>query len=230
MKTIGLIGGVSWESTSEYYRLFNEGARDRLGGDHSARLAMYSLDFDPIAKDQHAGNWDAVTSTLVDAARRVEAAGAELLLIGANTLHLSAKEVADAVDIPLVHIAQATGSRIAADGLKKVGLLGTRFTMEGDFISGPLAESFGLESIVPDEPGRAEVHRIIYDELVKGVIDDASRQNMLQIIAELKNRGAQGVVLGCTELSLIVDPDDSPLPAYDTVACHVSAALDLALG
>jgi len=229
MRLIGLIGGMSWESSAAYYRLLNEGARARLGPTASARCLFWSFDFAEIEALQHAGDWDGLTARMVDAARRLEAAGAELLLICTNTMHRMAPEVQGAVGVPLVHIADATAERIVAAGLRRVGLLGTAFTMEQDFYKGRLRDAFGLEVIVPGAADRATVHRIIYDELVAGRVEPASRDAYRAVIARLVASGAEAVILGCTEIMLLVGQEDSPVPIFDTTALHAAAALDRAL-
>jgi aspartate racemase len=229
MRMIGLIGGMSWESSAAYYRLLNEGARARLGPTASARCLLWSFDFAEIEALQHAGDWDGLTARMVDAARRLEAAGAELLLICTNTMHRMAPAVQGAVGVPLVHIADATAERIVAAGLRRVGLLGTAFTMEQDFYKGRLRDAFGLEVIVPEAADRATVHRIIYDELVAGRVEPASRDAYRAVIARLVASGAEAVILGCTEIMLLVGQEDSPVPIFDTTALHAAAALDRAL-
>lgn len=229
MKTIGLIGGMSWESTAVYYRLLNEGVKEHLGGLHSAEIVMVSVDFEPIEKLQHAADWAGAARVLIEAARRVEAGGADFLLICANTMHRLADDVADAVGIPLLHIADATADAVRAEGLKRVGLLGTRFTMEEDFYKGRLTEQHGLEVMVPDERDREIVHRIIYDELCLGEIRDASRQEFIRIIEGLTTRGTQGIILGCTEIPLLVGDDDVWVQLFDTTAIHAQKAVALAL-
>lgn len=225
MRLIGLIGGMSWESSAAYYRLLNEGARARLGPTASARCLLWSFDFAEIEALQHAGDWDGLTARMVDAARRLEAAGAELLLICTNTMHRMAPEVQGAVGVPLVHIADATAERIVAAGLRTVGLLGTAFTMEQPFYRARLAERFGLEVIVPDDAGRAEVHRIIYDELVRGIIRPESKARYAEVIGRLTDAEAEAIILGCTEIMLLVDQADSPVPLFDTTAIHAAAAV-----
>lgn len=229
MRMIGLIGGMSWESSAEYYRLLNEGARARLGATASARCLLWSFDFAEIEVLQHASDWSRLTELMVDAARRLEAAGADLLLICTNTMHRMASGVQSTVRIPLIHIADPTAERIVTAGLRKVGLLGTAFTMEQDFYKGRLTERYGLEVIVPDDADRATVHRIIYDELVAGRIESSSREAYRAVIARLVGAGAQAVILGCTEIMLLVGQEDSPVPIFDTTAIHAAAALDQAL-
>ena len=229
MKTIGLIGGMSWESSATYYRLLNEGVRDQLGPTASARCILWSFDFAEIEALQHAGDWRGLTARMVDAARRLEVAGAEALLICTNTMHRMADEVQAAVGVPLVHIADPTAARIRADGHRRVALLGTAFTMEQDFYKGRLAARHGLEVMVPDAADRAVVHRVIYDELVAGKVLSASRDAYRAVIARLVERGAEAVILGCTEIMLLVGPEDSAVPIYDTTALHAAAAVELAL-
>ncbi|WP_407987315.1 aspartate/glutamate racemase family protein [Kitasatospora sp. CMC57] len=229
MKVIGLIGGMSWESSAEYYRLLNELTRERLGGLHSARCVLWSVDFAEIEQLQVAGEWDAAGSVLADAARSLEAAGAELLLICTNTMHKVADQVAAAVDVPLLHLADAAALAVRSAGLGRVGLLGTAFTMEQSFYRDRLA-SHGLEVLTPDAPGRALVHRVIYEELCLGVIREESRAAYRSVIAELVVRGAEGIVLGCTEIELLVSPADSPVPVFATTRLHAEAAVAAALG
>lgn len=229
MRMIGLIGGMSWESSAVYYRLLNEDAHTRLGPTASARCLLWSFDFAEIEALQHAGDWDGLAARMMDAARRLEAAGAELLLICTNTMHRMAPEVQAAVGIPLIHIADATAQQIVAAGLRRVGLLGTAFTMEQDFYKGRLRDAFGLEVIVPEAADRATVHRIIYDELVAGRVEPASREAYRAVITRLVASGAEAVILGCTEIMLLVGQDDSPVPVFDTTALHAAAALDRAL-
>ena len=229
MKTIGLIGGMSWESTIPYYRLINEAVRERLGGLHSARLVLHSVDFAEIEQLQRAGEWDAAGAILAQAARGLEAAGAELLLIGANTMHKVAPAVAATVRIPLLHVADATAAAVKAAGLDTVGLLGTRFTMEQAFYVERL-QQHGLTVIVPEADARALVHRVIYEELCRGRILDASRAAYREVMAALVAQGAQGIVLGCTEIALLVDAGDASVPLFDTTRLHAITAVDWALG
>ncbi len=229
MKIIGLIGGMSWESSAEYYRIINQRVRDARGPTASARCLLYSFDFSEIAALQNAGEWGALTARMVKAAQTLETAGAEMLLICTNTMHLMASDVAAAVAIPLLHIAGPAGQAITAAGLRKVGLLGTAFTMEQDFYRGYLAEHHSLEVIVPEAEDRATVHRVIYDELVAGRIEPASREAYRGVIARLAARGAQAIVLGCTEIMLLVGPEDSPVPMFDTAQLHAEAAVTAAL-
>jgi len=224
VRTIGLLGGMSWESTAEYYRLANETVRDRLGGLHSARLVLHSVDFAEIAALQAAGRWDEAGQVLGQAAKGLEAAGAELVLICTNTMHLVADDVQAAVSIPLLHIVDSTADAVRAAGLARVGLLGTRFTMEQPFYRDRMA-GHGVELVVPEEADRAEVHRVIFDELCVGVVRDESREAYRAAIRRLVDAGAQGIVLGCTEIELLVGPGDSPVPLFPTTRLHVEAAL-----
>ena len=229
MKTIGLIGGMSWESSLEYYRTVNERVRDRLGGLHSARCVMYSFDFDEIESLQHRGAWDEATRRMIDAARALERAGADFVVICTNTMHMMAADVEAAIGIPLLHIADATAGRIKAQGLRTVGLLATRFTMEQDFYKGRLIEKHGLEVLVPPAEDRQLVHDVIYNELCRGQIRDESRQCFQQLIRRLADEGAAGVILGCTEIGLLIKQADSPVPLFDTAVIHAEAAADFAL-
>ena len=228
MKTIGLLGGMSWESTLRYYRLINEATRARLGGLHSAPIAMVSVDFAPIEVLQHQGDWDALARELEAAAKRIESAGADLLLICTNTMHKVADDVAAAVRIPLLHIADATADVIESVGHSTVGLLGTRFTMEEDFYRGRL-EARGIRVVTPAEPDRAVVHRVIYEELCQGTVSDESRERYLEIIDRLAAGGAEAVIAGCTEIGMLVKPDDTELPLFDTTGIHARAAVSAAL-
>ena len=229
-KIIGMLGGMSWASSAEYYRLINEGVRDRLGGLHSARCLMWSFDFDDIAVLQRSDRWDAAAALMIEAAQRLERGGADFLIICTNTMHKAYGQLQAAVDLPLLHIADPTAERIKAAGLRRVGLLGTAFTMEQDFYKGRLADEHGLDVLVPDAEDRATVHRIIYDELVKGRIEAASRAACRGVIERLVAAGAEAVILGCTELVLLVTPADSPVPLFDTTGLHAAAAVELALG
>jgi amino-acid racemase len=229
-RVIGLIGGLSWESSAEYYRIINEAVRARLGGLRSARCLMWSFDFGEIEALQHAGRWDDATAQMIDAARRLERGGADVVLICSNTMHRMADEIAAAVAIPLLHIADPTAERIRAQGLTCVGLLGTAFTMEQDFYRGRLRQRFDLDVLVPDDAGRAFVHRVIYEELVRGIVQPDSRDAYRDVIAKLVARGAQAIILGCTEIMLLVKPEDSAVPLFDTTTIHAEAAVDFALG
>jgi aspartate racemase len=229
MKTIGLLGGMSWESTVPYYRLVNEVVKERLGGLHSARIVLYSVDFHDIERLQHAGDWDAAGRLLADAARCLEAAGAGFLVLCTNTMHKVAGAIEAAVRIPLLHIADPTSVAIKAAGYSKVGLLGTRFTMEEDFYKERLRAKHGLEVLVPHADERDIVHRVIYDELCRGRIVPGSRLEYRRIIAGLAGQGAQALILGCTEISLLVSQDDSGVPLFDTTSIHARSAAEYAL-
>jgi len=229
MKTIGLIGGMSWESTLGYYKLINEAVRQRLGGLHSARLVLYSVDFHDIERLQHAGDWDAAGELLADAARSLAAAGADFIVLCTNTMHKVAPAIESAARIPLLHIADPTAAEIVRAGHAKVGLLGTRFTMEQAFYRERLHERHGLEVIVPDAADRDTVHRIIYDELCLGDVRPESREAYRRIMRDLVARGAQAIILGCTEISLLVGAADADVPLFDTTALHAEAAVDAAI-
>jgi aspartate racemase len=227
---IGLIGGLSWESSAEYYRIINREVRRRLGGVHSARSLMWSVDFGEIERLQHQGDWDTLTEEMKDAAIRLERGGADFVLICSNTMHRLAGAVTEAINIPLLHIADPTAQKIKEAGLKKVGLLGTAFTMEQDFYKGRLRDLFGLDVLVPPERDRRVVHDIIYQELVAGKILSESRAAYRKIIAGLIAQGAQAIILGCTEIMLLVSEEDSAVPLFDTTTIHAIAAVDRALG
>ncbi len=229
MKTIGLLGGMSWESSIEYYRIVNQTARDRLGPLHSAKIVMVSVDFSEIETLQHEGRWDEAAVILIDAARRIERGGADFLVICTNTMHKLAGQIGDAIGIPIVHIADATAAAIKRRGITTVGLLATRFTMEEDFYKGRLSEAHGIEVLVPDEAGRDEVHRVIYEELCAGRIEPASRARYLEIIEGLVARGAEGIVFGCTEVGLLLKAPDVSVPVFDTTEIHAIAAVERAL-
>lgn len=229
MKIIGLLGGMSWESSAEYYRIINQLVRERLGGLHSARCLMWSFDFAEVEALQHTGRWDDATALMIEATRRLERGGADVVVICTNTMHRMADAVQAAIGIPILHIADPTAERIQAAGLGRVGLLGTAFTMEQDFYKGRLVSRHGLEVLVPEEADRAAVHRIIYDELVQGRVEPASRAAYREIIARLVDRGAEAIILGCTEIMLLVKPEDSPVPLFDTTAIHAEAAVEYSL-
>ncbi|TVQ22735.1 MAG: aspartate/glutamate racemase family protein [Spirochaetaceae bacterium] len=230
MRTIGLIGGMSWESSLEYYRIINEEVKRRLGGLHSASCLLYSFDFAPLERMQHDARWDDIADEMASAARRLEAGGAELVLLCTNTMHKVANAIYDSVSIPFIHIADPTAGAIRADGIDRVGLLGTRFTMEDGFYVDRLRSLYGVEAVVPSPADREAVHRVIYDELCVGSATDESRARFRAVIAALVADGAQGVILGCTEIGLLVGPADSPVPLYDTTRLHAQAAVELALG
>jgi aspartate racemase len=228
MLTIGMLGGMSWESSAYYYRLVNQLVRDRLGGLHSARCVVYSVDFADIEHLQNTGQWEQAGRLLGQAAAAVQAAGADLLLLCTNTMHKVADQVQAAVSIPLLHLADATADAVTAAGLHTVGLLGTAFTMEQDFYRDRLTRH-GLRVIVPEPDDRAEVHRIIYDELCLGDVREASRQTYRMVIDRLVRSGAQGIILGCTEIELLISPADSPVPVFPTSRLHVEAAVNAAV-
>ena len=230
MKTIGLIGGMSWESSVEYYRIINEAVRDRLGGVHSGKSLMLSVDFAEIETLQKDGRWDEATQAMIQAAQQLEAGGAQCVLICANTMHKMADEVQAAVDIPLIHIADATAAAVKKQGLHKVGLLGTRYTMEEDFYKGRLAQKHGLEVLIPGVDDRTVIHNVIYDELVVGKVNPASKLAYLRIMDKLVAQGVQCILLACTEIGMLVQQPDSSLPLFDTTPIHALAAVDFALG
>ncbi|WPN32910.1 aspartate/glutamate racemase family protein [Pseudomonas sp. P5_109] len=229
MRTIGLIGGMSWESSAEYYRLINQQVRERLGPLRSATLLMYSVDFGPVEQAQHAGRWDDAALILVDAAQRLQAGGADCVVLCTNTMHKVAGQIQAAIDIPFLHIADPAAQAAVEAGALKVGLLGTAFTMEQEFLKERLAAR-GLTVLVPQADERQAVHRIIYDELCVGVISEASRREYQQVIASLEQRGAQAIILGCTEIGLLIKPEHSALPLLDTTELHARAAVAFALG
>jgi aspartate racemase len=229
MRTIGLIGGMSWESTAIYYRLVNEGVRERAGGLHSARVLLWSFDFDEIARMQSAGDWAGAGAALAGAARALERGGADVLVLCTNTMHKVADAIAAATGLPFLHLADVTAAAIKAAGCRRPLLLATRYTMEDDFYVGRLRERHGIDAMVPDAEGRTLVHGVIYDELCRGVVRDASRQALLGVVAGARSRGADGVILGCTELGMILGQGDCPEPVLDTTALHAAAAVDFAL-
>ncbi|UQN28567.1 aspartate/glutamate racemase family protein [Brachybacterium kimchii] len=228
MRMIGMLGGMSWESTAEYYRLANQAVRERLGGTHSARIVLDSVDFAQIEAMQEAGDWDAAGRLLAERAHALEAAGADLLVLCTNTMHLVADAIEAAVDIPLLHLVDITADAVASAGIRRVGLLATAFTMEQGFYVDRMREH-GIEAIVPDPEDRALVHRVIYEELVVGVVSDSSRREYQHVIRRLVDRGAQGIILGCTEIELLIGADDSPVPVFPTTRLHAQAAVDAAL-
>ena len=228
MKTIGLLGGMSWESTGLYYRLINQETRRRLGGLHSAPIAMVSVDFQPIEELQHRGDWPAATEILIRHAQQVEAAGADFLLICTNTMHKIAPQVEAAIDIPLLHIADATAKATHDDGLSSIGLLGTRFTMEQNFFRERL-EQHGFQVLIPAAEDRELLHRIIYDELCLGIVRETSRDTLLRIISDLNCSGAEGTVAGCTEIGMLIQQEHLATPLFDTTVIHALAAVSEAL-
>lgn len=229
MKTLGLIGGMSWESTAIYYRLLNEIARDRLGGLHSAELLLWSFDFAEVAERQHAGDWDGAAAMIVAAARRLESGGAKALVLCTNTMHKVAPAVEAASGIPLIHIADTTAERLKAAGIRRPALLATRFTMEGEFYVGRLRDRHGLDPLVPGEEGRAVIHRIIYEELCRGEVRPESKAVYLAEIEALRRAGADGLILGCTEICMLIGPEDTELPTFDTTRIHAEVAMGFAL-
>jgi aspartate racemase len=229
MKTIGLLGGMSWESTALYYQWINEGVKQRLGGLHSARIAMVSLDFQEIEGLQQRNQWQRSGEVLSEAARKIEAAGADFLLICTNTMHKVAPEIESAIHIPLLHIADATASRIKKQGVRSVGLLGTNFTMEEDFYKGRLSSQHGLEVIVPSGADRRLIHGVIYEELCLGVVKSQSRTTYLRIMEQMRSEGAEGIILGCTEIVMLVSQEHTDIPLFDTTAIHAEEAVAMAL-
>jgi len=229
MKTSGLIGGMSWESSAEYYRIINEAVKAQLGGLHSAQILLYSVDFAAIERLQHAGEWEQAGAILVDAARRLERGGADFLLLCTNTMHKVAAAITDAVAIPFIHIADPTAAQIKVAGYTRIGLLGTRFTMEQEFYRGRLEHDHGLRVLIPGEDDRATVHRVIYDELCLGIIREESREEYRQIMARLVEQGAEAIILGCTEIMLLVGAADATVPLFDTTRLHAESAAKLAL-
>jgi aspartate racemase len=230
VKTIGLLGGMSWESTVSYYQVINRSIGERLGGLHSAKLLLYSVDFDEIESLQQQDRWDEAGVRLAEAAAVLEGGGAEFLVLCTNTMHRVASAIEARVRIPLLHIADPTARAIRSSGLSRVGLLGTRFTMEQEFYRGRLADEFDLQVEIPDPTSRELVHRVIYEELCRGVISESSREGLREAVAGLVRRGAQGVILGCTEIGLLLRPQDVPVPLFDTALLHAEAAAALAVG
>jgi len=228
MKTIGLIGGMSWESTAVYYKILNQQVSERLGAAHSCQLLMYSVDFDPIKEMQHKGEWKKITVEIVEIARKLESAGADMILICANTMHLLADDVKKAVRIPLVHIVDSTAAAILNKGLKKVGLLGTRFTMEYPFYREKL-EGYGIDVITPDRMERDVIHEIIYSELINGIVKKSSAEKYKSIVSNLVAKGAEGAILGCTEFSMLVNIHEYSIPLFDTTFLHAADAVEKAL-
>jgi aspartate racemase len=229
MKTIGLLGGMSWESTADYYREINEGIKQALGGLHSGKILLYSVNFDPLEKLIHHNDWDAAARILTEAARKVQAGGAEFLLICTNTMHKVAPQVENGVSIPLLHIADATAEALVQDGVKKVALLGTAVTMEQEFYKGRLSDNFGLDVLIPDAPDRKMVNDVIFGELCLGIIRPSSKKELIRIVGHLKRSGAEAVILGCTELGMLIKKKDSETPLYDTARIHAAKAVEWAL-
>ena len=225
MKTIGLLGGMSWESSLEYYRVINEETRKQLGGSHSAKCLMYSFNFNEIEMLQHGGKWDELTNEIVLQSQKLKDGGAEFLLICTNTMHIMAPEIEKGTGLKVLHIADATGEEIKRRDMKKVGLIGTKFTMEGTFYKDRLKENHNIEVIIPDEEDRVIAHEIIYNELVVGKITDSSRKKYIEIIEKLAQKGAEGVILGCTEIPLLIKQSDVKVPVFDTTTIHAKAAV-----
>jgi aspartate racemase len=229
MKTIGLIGGLSWESSKEYYRIINEAVNERLGGLHSAKCILYSLDFAEIREIQQTKGWDELARILIDAAKRLEAAGAEIVLICANTMHKAVPEIQREIHVPVLHIADATAEKVRGKGLRKVGLLGTKMTMEEDFYKGRIGGRFGIDVLVPDKDDRDFIERVIFDELCVGKMNASSKERFKEIIGKLVDNGAEGIILGCTEIPLLIKQEDANVPVFDTTEIHAKAAVEFAL-
>ena len=229
MKTIGLIGGMSWESSAEYYRIINQRVKHKLGDLHSCKCIMYSVDFGEIEALQHKGEWEKLTHMMIDVAKNLEKAGAELIVICTNTMHMMADEVQSNIGIPLLHIADATAEQITVKKLKKVGLLGTRFTMSQNFYKGRIQENYGVEVIVPTEAEQTIIHDVIYNELVQGIVKIESKKEYIKIIQGLVSRGAEGIILGCTEIPMLIKKEDIEVELFDTTAIHAAFAVDFAL-
>jgi aspartate racemase len=229
MKIIGLIGGMSWESSLEYYRIINERIREKLGGLHSAKSLLYSVDFEEVEKLQRLGKWGEATKIMIDAARRIELGGADFLVICTNTMHKMVEEIQQNIKIPILHIADSTAEKIRAAGYKKVGLLGTKFTMEENFYKGRLIEKYDMEVLIPDEVERQYVHDVIYKELCLGIVQQNSKNRFKEIIENLSKKGVQAVILGCTEIPLLIKQEDVSIPLFDTTRIHAESAVDFAL-
>lgn len=229
MKTIGLLGGMSWESTVSYYQAINQGVKKELGGLHSAKICLYSVNFDEIEKLQHQGDWQQTAVILSKAAQSIEAGGADFLLICTNTMHKVAEDIQHSISIPILHIADATAQKLLEDGISKVGLLGTRFTMEQDFYKGRLTEKFGLQVVVPNDIDQTIIHDVIYNELCLGNVKDSSREDYLKIVDKLHAQGAQAIILGCTEIALLIQQKHTQIKLYDTTEIHSASAIEMAL-
>jgi aspartate racemase len=229
VKTIGLIGGMSWESSLEYYRIVNETVKEKLGGLHSCKCLMYSVDFGVIEALQHQNKWDELTKLMIEVAQNLKHGGADFIVICTNTMHKMAPEIETATGLNVLHIADVTGAAISKDQIQKVGLLGTRFTMEGDFYKKRLKDNYDIEVIIPEDTDRQIIHDIIYNELCLGVIKDDSRQKYIDIINKLCANGAEGIILGCTEIPLLIKQSDVLIPVYDTTKIHAESAVDFAL-
>ena len=229
MKTIGLIGGMSWESSLEYYKIVNETVKEKLGGLHSCKCLMYSVDFGVIEALQHQNKWDELTKLMIEAAQNLKHGGADFIVICTNTMHKMAPEIEHATGLNVLHIANVTGAAISKDQIQKVGLLGTRFTMEGDFYKKRLKDNYDIEVIIPEDADRQIIHDIIYNELCLGLIKDDSRQKYINIINKLCANGAEGIILGCTEIPLLIKQSDVLIPVYDTTKIHAESAVEFAL-
>jgi aspartate racemase len=229
MKTIGLMGGLSWESSKEYYRIINETVNERLGGLHSAKCILYSLDFAEIREIQQTKGWDELTKILIDAAKRLETAGADVVLICANTMHKAVPEIQREIHVPILHIADATAEKVRGKGLRKVGLLGTKVTMEEDFYKGRMEERFGIDVLAPDKDDRDFIETVIFDELCVGKMNASSKKRLKEIIGNLVDNGAEGIILGCTEIPLLIKQEDVNVPVFDTTGIHAEAAVEFAL-
>jgi aspartate racemase len=229
MKTIGLIGGMSWKSSLEYYRIINETVKEKLGELHSAKCILYSIDFEEIERLQHEGEWGELTKLMIDAAQKLKGAGAEFIVICTNTMHKMVGETQNNVNIPILHIADATAEKIVKKGLRKVGLLGTKFTMEQDFYKKRLKEKYNIEVIIPADNERKVIHDVIYDELCRGIIRQSSKERFKKIIKNLITNGAEGVILGCTEIPLLIKEEDVEVPLFDTTTIHAKSAVEFAL-
>lgn len=229
LKIIGLIGGMSWESTLEYYRIINETTKLKLGGLHSSKCIMYSVDFQEIEELQHQNKWDELTDVMVNAAQKLKNGGADFIIICTNTMHKMANDIESKVGIKVLHIAEATGHQIIKNGMKKVGLLGTKFTMEGNFYKEVLKDKFNIDVVIPDEDEREVIHEVIYEELCRGEINDSSKEKYIKIIESLALKGAEGIVLGCTEIPLLIKQKDVSIPVFDTTTIHAISAVEFAL-
>lgn len=229
MKKIGLIGGMSWESSLEYYKIINETTKLKLGGLHSTECIMYSVDFQQIESLQHQNKWEELTNIMVDTAEKLKNAGADFIVICTNTMHKMASDIENRVGIKVLHIAEVTGEKIVQKGIKKIGLLGTKFTMEGDFYKKVLKEKFDIDVVIPDEIDREMVHEVIYEELCKGIINEASKEKYKKVIENLALKGAEGIVLGCTEIPLLIKQEDVNIPVFDTTTIHAVSAVEFAL-
>jgi aspartate racemase len=229
LKKIGLIGGMSWESSLQYYKIINETVKSKLGGLHSAECIMYSVEFSEIAMLQHEEKWEELTDIMVNTAEKLKAAGADFIIIGTNTMHKMASDIENRVGIKVLHIAVATGEKIVENRMKKVGLLGTKYTMEGDFYKKVLKENFDIEVVIPEEEDRQIIHDVIYEELCKGIINDTSKEKYMEIINKLILNGVEGIVLGCTEIPLLIKQEDVNIPVFDTTTIHAVSAVEFAL-